>query len=219
MSHCIRLSLALACILTATSCTTTYKRNGAELTVEETEALELAQEEKPSQVDVEEEKIRAVVEAVGFDRGPTLLRDLHWLVSRKELAVNAILNALPKADLRTKANLLYVLGFSRTPETTKTLVDHMASGDAVVRFEAAAGLLQQGDTTAVPVLVDFLESDDKRLRFKAIQVLREKTGNDFNYRFSAPEEIRTVSVSQWREWWGREKKRLMYRPWKEEIGD
>ncbi|MCA9321430.1 MAG: HEAT repeat domain-containing protein [Planctomycetes bacterium] len=205
-----KFCVALLAASVLASCTTTMTKDGVEMPPE---YIEAADAPKKTVIDVHEEKVGEVVEAVAFDRGPALLKDLEWLIAQRELAIPMIIDGLAEADLRTRANLLYVLGFSRSPETTRVLTDNMASPDPIVRFEAAAGLLQHGDTTSVPVLVDFLESDDQRLRYKAIEALRSGTGNDFSYSFSAPEEIRTVSVSKWRTWWQSEKQRLMYRTW------
>lgn len=202
--------LLLASMITLSACQTTYIKNGQEVSESEILDPESASSDKPL---VHEKRIESVINSVGYDRGPVLLRDLQWLAEQKTLAVPQVVAALERADARTKANLLYVLGFTRTPESTAALAAHLGSEVAVVRYEAAAGLLQHGDTTAVPVLVDFLENDDKRLRYKAIEALRGNTGRDFGYRFSAPEELRNVSVNRWRGWWKTEKERLMYRPW------
>ena len=96
--------------------------------------------------------------------------------------------------------------------STAALTAHMHHKDKIVRYEAAAGLLNHGDTTAVPVLVDFLDHPDRRLRYKAIQVLKKSTGRDFDYQFAAPAESRAIAINKWRAWWSREKQRLMYRP-------
>ncbi len=201
----------LGCVLVLSSaCTTTYKQNGEE--VSEAYVNSVEEGENPSTVDIHDQKIATVIESVSLDRGSALLRDLQWLIAQKELAQKPILEALPSADDRTRANLLYVLGFLRSAEVLDTLRDNLAHRDPAVRFEAAAGLLQQGDLAAIPTMVGFLESDDRRFRYKAIQVLRETTGRDFGYSFSAPEELRNASVSQWKAWWGAEKERLMFRP-------
>lgn len=196
------------------SCQTTFYKDGREVPASEILEPESASADKPK---IYEKQIEAVIDSVGYDRGTALLRDLQWLAEQKELAVPFVVEALERADVRTQANLLYVLGFTRTPEATSALTGHLASDAAVVRYEAAAGLLQHGDTTAVPVLVDFLESGDKRLRYKAIEALRQGVKQDFGYSFSAPEELRNVSVARWRGWWQDEKERLMYRPWSEDA--
>ncbi len=205
------MACLLGCLFVLTSaCTTTYKQNGTE--VSEAYVNSVEEGENPSTLDIHDQKIATVIESVSFDRGSSLLRDLQWLIAQKELAEKPILEALPNVDDRTRANLLYVLGFLRSPDVLDTLRDNLGHRNPAVRFEAAAGLLQQGDLAAVPTMVSFLENDDRRFRYKAIQVLRESTGRDFGYSFSAPEELRNASVTQWKKWWGAEKKRLMFRP-------
>ena len=196
------------------ACTTTVYKDGVDVTAEE-EARRQSEKEAQKPSTALEIRIAETVEALGYDHGSKLLRDLQFLVAQKELAVEPILAMLPRADLRSRANLLYVLGFVRTPDTTQALTDHLGHADAAVRFEAAAGLLNHGDGTAVPILVDFLESPDKRVRYKAIESLRSAVGLDFGFNFQADEDTRAVAVGKWRNWWKIEKERLMYRPWSE----
>lgn len=190
------------------ACTTTYKRDGQDIPADFAEAS-LSETEA---VDINKERIDTAVKSIEFERGTALLQNLQWLIAQKDLAIPSLTERLPQGDLRTKANLLYVLGFTRTEESTAALVAHMNHKEDVVRYEAAAGLLNHGDTTAVPVLVDFLGSSDRRLRFKAIQILKQEIGQDFGYRFSADKESRQASIEQWRAWWNKQKKQLMYRP-------
>lgn len=160
-------------------------------------------------VEMQQKRIDLVVENIQFDRGATLLRNLQWLINQKSLAVPSIITRLPHVNGRTRTNLVYVLGFSRTREARAALVASLKDADPIVRFEAAAGLLTQGDLGVVPILVGFLESDQKMVRYKAIEALRLGTGRDFEYRFSATVEARTASVGRWRSWWQQEQHRLM----------
>ncbi len=202
--------LATLSLVLASACTTTYTRDGVEMPREYVEAMEARKDKDP--VDVNIVRINAVVEAVSYERGPKLLRSLQWLIAQRELALPIIIEHLEGLDIRSRAHLLYVLGFTRTKESTAALAANMHHSDEIVRFEAASGLLSHGDTTAVPVLISYLESDDRRFRYKAIEVLKKVLGQDFDYEFAAPAEIRNVAVGRWRSWWESEKSRLMYRP-------
>ncbi|MFT7616836.1 MAG: hypothetical protein ACI97A_000466 [Planctomycetota bacterium] len=207
----VRLTLVLVVLMAPFflgACTTSYKRDGKDIPADFAEASL----EETDAVDFDKERIDSAVEAVGFERGPSLLQNLQWLIAQKDMAVPAVAAHLPEGDLRTKANLLYVLGFTRTEESTAALVAHMNHEEDVVRYEAAAGLLNHGDTTAVPVLVDFLDNKDRRFRFKAIQILKQEIGKDFGYQFSADQETRQASIGKWQDWWSKQKKQLMYRP-------
>jgi hypothetical protein len=174
---------------------------------------------KTPQVDPNDVRIASIIESVQFDRGTKLLHELEWLVSQKGLAVPHVLKALPQAGPRTRANLLYVLGFTRTAESRQALIDHLGASETVVRYEAAAGLLHQGDRTAVPILIDFLGHPEKQLRYKAIESLRLGTGQDFGFQFAAADDVRAAAIVKWNEWWIREKGRLMQRgPGEETAG-
>ena len=112
---------------------------------------------------------------------------------------------------RSRANLVYVLGFTRSPEAHEAVVAALGDEDGIVRFEAAAALLQQGDMTAIPKMIEYLGSDEPQFRYKSIQALRLATNRDFDYHFSASPELRDRSLRQWRAWWETEKNRLMIR--------
>ena len=202
------ISLLIAVPFVLGGCTTTYTRDGKEIPADFAEAS-LAEN---SYVDAETKRIESVVDSIEYERGSALLRNLQWLIAQKELAIPSITDHLADGGIRTKANLLYVLGFTRTEESTAALASHMHHKDSIVRYEAAAGLLNQGDMTAVPVLIGFLDDADRRFRFKAIQILKGQTGHDFNYRFGADKESRQPSINRWKAWWSKEKERLMYRP-------
>lgn len=162
--------------------------------------------------DPNDKRIASAVDSVGFERGPKLLQTLQFLIDQRQLAIPHVVAALPKASPRAQASYLYVLGFTRTPESHQALVDHLDASDIIVRYEAAAGLMAQGDMTAVPALIKFLDSDDRQMRYKAIESLRAGTGKDFGYQFAAPEDLRSASIVQWESWWKSERDRLMVRP-------
>ena len=160
-------------------------------------------------LDVHERRIATVLEELPTRRGTLLLRDLQWLIQQKGLSVPHIVETLEAADERTRANLLYALGFISTQESIDTLVSHLQDPSEPVRYEAAAGLLQHGDPGAIPTLLGFLESENKQMRFKAFEALRTRTGKEFGYRFEAPPIEREESLVRWRGWWDKRRERLM----------
>lgn len=179
--------------------------------VDDPERYEAAEKGDKKGFDLQDKKIEAAVEAVNAERGSKLLQTLQWLVAQKQLAHPAIFAALPEASTRARANLLYVLGYTKSEDARRVLAEHLGDKDEVVRYEAAAGLIMQGDMAAVPILIDFLGSKDRQMRYKAIESLRSATGRDFGYQFAASAEARGESVAKWSDWWGREKGRLMRR--------
>jgi hypothetical protein len=52
---------------------------------------------------------------------------------------------------------------------------------------------------AVPQLVDFLQDEDKPIRFYSIEALRRITGTDCGYDYKASAQRRAAAVECWRE--------------------
>lgn len=162
--------------------------------------------------DLQAMQIEAVIAGVSSDRGSKLLQNLQWLIQMRGIAVPHLVKALPEVSPRVRANLLYVLGFTSIDESAAALQSYLADADPITRYEAAAGLLNHGDFSSVPILMSFLESDDRHMRYKAIEVLRAGTGKEFGYAFSQPVSYRTEAVQKWKSWWANEKRRLMRLP-------
>lgn len=150
------------------------------------------------------------IERMRFEYGKELLASVQALISLRELAKAPILEALPTTDARTRANLIYVLGYIGGPEAHASVRRHSADSDMAVRYEAAAALMQMGDWSSIPVLISFMESPDRRIRYKAFQVLRERTEQDFGYEFNAPEVQRAESVNRWKSWWDGRRREIIY---------
>lgn len=171
---------------------------------------ELTSTEEP--VDVQKMQIESVIASIGVDHGAKLLRDLQWLIRMKGMATPSIVEALSDASPRVRSNLLYVLGFDPSPESSEALKSYLGDTDDATRFEAAAGLLHHGDYSATPTLIALLESNDRHMRFKAVEALRDVTGREFGYSFSQPASFRSEAVARWQSWWSSEMRRLMRRP-------
>ncbi|MHC4462382.1 MAG: HEAT repeat domain-containing protein [Planctomycetota bacterium] len=54
-------------------------------------------------------------------------------------------------------------------------------------------------SSAVPQLVDFLQSEDKPVRLYSIEALRRITGTDNGYDYKAAPHLRAEAVKRWRE--------------------
>lgn len=57
-------------------------------------------------------------------------------------------------------------------------------------------------SSAVPHLVDFLQSEDKSVRFYSIEALRRITGTDHGYDYKTAPHRRAEAVKRWREFLG-----------------
>lgn len=57
---------------------------------------------------------------------------------------------------------------------------------------------EAGDRSALPVLVDGLDSSDPAIRFYSFDALRRLTGRDYGYAWKLDEPDRREAVRQWR---------------------
>ena len=78
--------------------------------------------------------------------------------------------------------------------------------DPSQRVQAAVQAGNARMPQAVPLLVDRLDDQDVEVRFAAIGALRRITGEDFDYRFNEPADLRAPAVGRWRQWLARENK-------------
>jgi len=150
------------------------------------------------------------LERMRYQHGNALLGAIQELIAFGELAVDPILEELPKTDPRTRANLVYVLGFIGGTSAHRATVGFLKDEDPGVRYEAAAALLAMADWSAVPVLISFLDVSDRHLRYKAFQVLKGTTRQDFGYHFDAALEERGPAIARWQSWWKNRRQELIY---------
>ena len=68
---------------------------------------------------------------------------------------------------------------------------------ATVRVAAIKKVAENNMTEAIPRLVSLLLNDDGAVRFYAIEALRQLTGKDHGYRYSADEASRAAAVERW----------------------
>jgi HEAT repeat protein len=164
---------------------------------------------KQTALEFAHKRVEDKVSKVQYQSGNELLKTLQDLVEYKEVAMVPIINALPTAESRTRANLLYVLSFLKRPESHDALVRSLADENPVVRYEAASGLIGQGDMSAIPVLIGFLESNDRRMRYKAFTALSQATGEEFGYDFNGDPDEQVQAIGRWRGWWTERRRALI----------
>lgn len=75
----------------------------------------------------------------------------------------------------------------------------LESPDTRVKIMAIKWAGDNKISPAVPQLVDFLQNEDKPVRFYAIEALRRITGTDHGYDYKAAPHIRAAAVKRWRE--------------------
>ncbi|MEE9296402.1 MAG: HEAT repeat domain-containing protein [Phycisphaerae bacterium] len=74
----------------------------------------------------------------------------------------------------------------------------MQSVEAAVRIRAIQRAALEGDSSALPHLVDRLEDEDPAVRFTAIIALERITGERFGYGYGASIERRALATARWR---------------------
>lgn len=74
------------------------------------------------------------------------------------------------------------------------------SPEPAARMEAAVSAAAEGDTSAIPDLIELLDSDDPATRLVAIRSLERLTGQTLGYDYAGPEAERAAAVERWVEW-------------------
>jgi hypothetical protein len=157
-----------------------------------------------------ETQVRQRIDHMRYEQGTELLKTIETIASCKELALKPIAEALASADTGVRANLVYTLSLIGGSQAHALVARQMSDQSPVVRYEAASSLLQFKDWSGVPVLIGFLESEDRRIRFKSFQALQTFAKQDFGYDFGAPEPERTAAVTRWKDWWTEKRSDLVY---------
>lgn len=81
------------------------------------------------------------------------------------------------------------------PETS------FASNDPSARTRAIAKATRERDQSAVPDLIELLDSDDPAIRMLSIGALEDLTSRRFGYDHAAPRLERLKSIETWERWW------------------
>ena len=194
---------AIASLFLLSACVTTYE-NGQLVAEREDRSG------KPSRLERVQEQVNSRIERLKYEHGKELLATLQELIALERLAIAPIGQALETADSRTRAHLIYVLGFIGGGEARQLVVARLSDQSEIVRYEAAAALMQIGDWSAVPVLIAFMDSDSRRLRYKAHEILRLKTKQDYGYDFNAEAASRNEAIQQWKSWWSDRRDQMIY---------
>lgn len=123
------------------------------------------------------------------------------LVAKGEPAVPALRRALAAPSPSLRANAAYFLGVLKDRRTIPDLARAAAEDeDHAVRFEAAGALLELGDPSGFPTLVDGLAEPDARRRAKCIDVLAEVTHERFGFEPDGDPSERAAAIRRWRAW-------------------
>ncbi len=80
------------------------------------------------------------------------------------------------------------------PPATEARFDSANPAAKLYAIEKAA---RSGDTSALPQLVEQLDSDDPAVRLLAIEALRRLTGEDYGYAHDDPPPLRRAAIKRW----------------------
>jgi hypothetical protein len=132
--------------------------------------------------------------------GNELLQSMTRLVQLGDAASEQIRANLRSDDWLTRASLAWVMGTTGDrryiPDLRGMLDDKLPS----VRYEAAAALVELGDSGGFATLVDGLSDGDIRNRYKCFESLKRATGQEFGYQHDAEPASRETAVMRWKTW-------------------
>jgi HEAT repeat protein len=189
---------------------------GGCVTEERTLAGEPIEKRKPSNaptpVEQVEAQVRQRIDRMKYENGADLLRSIETIAACEQIALRPICEALPNVEPGVRANLVYTLSLIGGSQAHAIVARQVSDQSPIVRYEAAAALLQFRDVSGIPILIGFLEDEDRRMRYKSFQALTEFTKDDFGYDFGAPEPVRAEAVARFKEWWASCRSELVYKP-------
>jgi len=99
-----------------------------------------------------------------------------------------------------RSNVLHVFGLMQDRRNIDIVHAGLADPSHVVRYEAAASLVELGDSRGFSPLVSGLADEDLIVRYKCIEVLRGATQRDFGYEHDADPGTRRLAVRRWLDW-------------------
>ncbi len=149
------------------------------------------------------EEIVQRIDAVEYQSGQELVRNLNRLVYIGEPAIPFLLDGLEHESARTRGSCAWVLGMLRDRRTMDALAERFNDEAHFVRYEAAAALCSMGDPRGYPVLIAGLSDPDIRNRYKAHEALRLLTSLDFGYRHDDDPNARQTATLRWEQWLSR----------------
>ena len=135
-----------------------------------------------------------------FQHGNALLTSMSHLATMGDAAAPKIRAGARSDDWLTRASLAWVMGASGDRRYIPDLRTLAADQEVGVRYQAAASLVELGDSAGFPVLVGGLADGDIRNRYKCFEELRRATGQEFGYQHDAAPDARRAAVSRWLDW-------------------
>jgi tetratricopeptide (TPR) repeat protein len=111
-------------------------------------------------------------------------------------------------DARIRAMCVEIL---RRLNQNRALVTLYNQHSGQLQFVAAVALARNRIYVGVPTLIDALElgsQESQAIRRLAAQILRETTGQNFEFRADSTPAARDKVIAKWRDWWGKHERPL-----------
>ncbi len=149
-----------------------------------------------------EEEIKRRIDEIPYMRGAELVMNLERLAHIGEPAVPRLRQAMTSTDDHMRSSALHVFGLMHDRRNIDIVHAGLADPSDVVRYEAAASLVELGDSRGFEPLVHGLGDEDLIVRYKCIEVLRGATQRDFGFEHDADIGTRRLAVRRWLDWLG-----------------
>ncbi|HEX55133.1 MAG: hypothetical protein DRO95_00795 [Candidatus Altiarchaeales archaeon] len=172
------------------------------------------------------EKILSIIN--GFDRNNDSTFDrVEEIVEIGEPAVPYLIELLYSNDTYHKWAALYALsriGHEVDRKKQEEIISHVKNlfddKNPTIRQTAAGIAVGLGEKEGIPILIEYLKSDDTRLLSKprrslssySISVLRYYTRQNFGYSIYVPMDEREEAIKKWENWWEKNKDSLVWDP-------
>jgi hypothetical protein len=73
-----------------------------------------------------------------------------------------------------------------------------------VHIAAETAMINNYSITGFPVLITFLQIENKDINLLAIDALKQLTGNTFGYNINSRKSRRKKAINRWKKWWKRQ---------------
>ena len=89
--------------------------------------------------------------------------------------------------------------------TTSTLQDKLEDDDVEIRRAAALAAAMKEEKKLIPDLIRLLEDDETAVVKAALAGLKELAKQDFGPDANSSQADRAKAITQWKEWWAKNK--------------
>ena len=145
-------------------------------------------------------EIERRVSEISYMHGVELVANLERLAAIGEPAVPFLVAALDSPEWLTRSSVAWTLGVMGDRRNIPALRELLDDRVTEVRYQAAASLIELGDSSGFAVLIDGLTDSDIQARYKCFEALRDATGNDFGYEHDAAPDMRRAAIARWQDW-------------------